>query len=89
MASGLPVVHAASGGVPELVGSDAGIGVPDGSSWTADVPADPQRLAEAALRVLADRDRYAQAARRRAVARFSLAAWLGRHREIFRELAAG
>lgn len=89
LASGLPVVHAASGGVPELVGSEAGIGVPDGSTWTADVPAQPERLADAVLRVLAERDRYAAAARRRAVERFSLAAWLGRHREIFRELAAG
>jgi glycosyltransferase involved in cell wall biosynthesis len=29
MASGLPVVYANSGGVPELVGGEAGVGVPD------------------------------------------------------------
>jgi hypothetical protein len=38
--------------------------------------------------VLAGRDRYATAARRRAVERFALEPWLERHAELFAELTA-
>jgi len=89
MACGLPVVYAASGGTVELVADEAGIGVPHPVSWDRDEPPEPEALADAVTRVLADRDRYATAARRRAVARFALEPWLGRHAELFAELTAG
>ena len=38
MASGLPVVYPRSGGVPELVGDDAGIGVPHPDGFERDEP---------------------------------------------------
>jgi glycosyltransferase involved in cell wall biosynthesis len=88
MACGLPVVYAASGGTVELVGDEAGIGVPHPVSWERDVPPDPEAFADAVRRVLADRERYAQAARTRAVERFALGPWLDRHDELFRELTA-
>jgi glycosyltransferase involved in cell wall biosynthesis len=88
MACGLPVVYAASGGTVELVGDDAGIGVPHPESWERDVPPDPEALADAVLRVLAERARYAAAARQRAVTRFALEPWLDRHGELFKELAS-
>ena len=69
MACGVPVVHPASGGTVELVGDEAGIGVPHPISWERDEPPAPEALAEAVARVLADRERYAAAARRRAVER--------------------
>jgi glycosyltransferase involved in cell wall biosynthesis len=86
MACGLPVVYAASGGTVELVGDDAGIGVAHPESWERDEPPDPEALADAVRRVLAERDRYAAAARRRAVERFALEPWLDRHAEVFGEL---
>jgi glycosyltransferase involved in cell wall biosynthesis len=89
MACGLPVVYAASGGTVELVGDGAGVGVPHPMSWDRDVPPDSEALAHAVLRVLADRERYAAAARRRAVERFALQPWLERHAELFNELRAG
>jgi glycosyltransferase involved in cell wall biosynthesis len=88
MASGLPVVYAASGGTVELVGDEAGIGVPHPVSWDRDEPPEPEALADAVTRVLADRDRYAAAARSRAVERFALEPWLERHAELFAELTA-
>jgi glycosyltransferase involved in cell wall biosynthesis len=88
MASGLPVVYAKSGGVPELVGDDAGIGVEHPDSWERDEPPAPTALAEAVSRVLADRERYADAARVRAVERFALEPWLDRHAELFASLVA-
>jgi glycosyltransferase involved in cell wall biosynthesis len=86
MACGLPVVYAASGGTVELVGDEAGIGVPHPESWERDEPPAPEGLAEAVRKVLAERDNYAAAARRRAVERFALEPWLQRHEELFRDV---
>ena len=86
MACGLPVVYPASGGTPELVGDEAGIGVEHSDTWEEDEPPAPDALAEAVGKVLADRDRYAAAARRRAVERFALDPWLDRHVGVFRDV---
>ena len=86
MACGLPVVYPASGGTVELVGDEAGVGVPHPDSWESDEPPAPEALAEAIGEVLAGRPAYAAAARERAVERFSLGPWLDRHEELFSEL---
>lgn len=88
MASGLPVVHPASGGTVELVGDEGGIGVPHLDTWERDEPPDPDALAHAVDRVLADLPKYSAAARARAVERFSLEPWLDRHAELFSQLTA-
>jgi len=88
MACGLPVVHPASGGTVELVGEEAGIGVPHPESWERVQPPHPDTLAAAVERVLADRETYAAAARKRAVERFALLPWLDRHAALFSELLA-
>jgi glycosyltransferase involved in cell wall biosynthesis len=88
MACGIPVVYAASGGTVELVGEEAGIGVPHPNGWERDEPPSPAALAEAVRGVLAARDRYAAAARQRAVDRFALRPWLDRHAELFAALTA-
>ena len=86
LASGLPVVHSQSGGVPELVGPDAGIGVPAEDTFEREAPPDPAALAEAVLRAVDDRERFSAAARRRAVERLDLQPWLERHRVLFERL---
>ena len=85
LACGVPVVHSASGGVPELVG-DAGIGVPSETTWEQDVPPTPGELAEAVRTVLASLPDYRARARARAAERFDLAPWIERHRTLFAEL---
>ena len=87
MACGLPVVYAASGGVPELVGDEAGAGVPSPLDWERDVPPAPADLAGAVLRVAERLDEHAQAARQRAVDHFDARRWVARHREVFSQLA--
>jgi glycosyltransferase involved in cell wall biosynthesis len=87
MACGLPVVYPASGGTVELVGDEAGIGVPHPESWDRDEPPSPDALADATKRVLDDLPAYSAAARNRAVERFSLEPWLERHAQLFAELA--
>ena len=86
MACGLPVAYPASGGTVELVGNEAGVGVPHPDGWERDEPPAPEDLADAVTRVLAARPTYAEAARRRAVERFALEPWLERHAQLFAEL---
>lgn len=87
MACGLPVVYSASGGVPELVGANAGVGVPAPLDWERDHPPEPEALADAVETVAGRLDDYRAAARDRAVAAFSIGPWLERHRQVVEELA--
>lgn len=86
MACGLPVVYSASGGVPELVGPDAGIGVDVPESWEHVCSPDPERMAMAVRHVADQRAHYAQQARQRAVTSFEVRRWLDRQRIIFETL---
>ena len=86
MACGLPVAYAASGGVPQLVGAEAGVGVPTPLDWERDVPPAPAELASAVTAIAAELDAFAAAARARAVERFDLEPWLRRHDQVFREV---
>jgi glycosyltransferase involved in cell wall biosynthesis len=87
LATGLPVVYPASGGIPELVGEGAGIGVPHPDGFERDEPPSAEALADAVSRVLDDLRGHGAAARARAVERFSLEPWLDRHAELFERLA--
>lgn len=87
MASGLPVVHPASGGTPELVG-DAGISVEHVVDRERLSQPEPEAMAAAVDQALRDRDRLSRLARARAVERFPLGRWLDRHAELFEELLA-
>ncbi len=86
MACGLPVVYSATGGLPELVGAEAGIGVPGPLDWEQDHWPDPLALAAAVQTVVRDLAGYAAGARRQALARFDVTPWLVRHDAIFREV---
>jgi len=85
MASGLPVVYSASGGTPELVGPDAGIGIPAPLEWECDHPPAPEALAAAVLEVAERLPDRAAAARERSL-RFDSRAWVQRHHTVFTEL---
>ena len=85
MASGLPVVHSKSGGTPELVGDDAGIGIDAPLDWDRDHPPSPEALSDAVLVAaegLADRS---AAARERSLG-FDSEQWVERHHTVFTEL---
>jgi len=86
MASGLPVLYSASGGVPEQVGSDAGIGLPVPETFERDVAPEALAIAEGMDRIMQERERMAKAARTRAVARFDISHWFARHEAVFHSL---
>ena len=77
--------HSASGGTPELVGADAGVGVPAEADFEHERPPDATALAEAVARVLERLPELGSAARERSL-RFDLAPWVERHRVLFEEL---
>ena len=86
MACGLPIVYSQSGGVSELVGDKAGIGIPSKLDWEEDHPPDSSELAKAAMQVIASLDIYAESARKRAETYFDMNPWRERHAAIFSEL---
>ncbi len=86
MACGLPIVYSKSGGVPELVGKSAGVGVPAILDWQQDHPPKPDELARAVLQVYEGLERYSLAARSRAVNNLDVLPWIKMHSAIFADL---
>jgi glycosyltransferase involved in cell wall biosynthesis len=86
MASGLPVVYSATGGTPELVGDDAGVGIPGPLDFDRDHPPPPEALAAALLQVAKNHSAFSHEARHRAVRLFDVQPWLRRHEEIFNQV---
>ncbi len=89
LSSGLPVIYATSGGVPELVGGDAGVELKTGESWDEMLVPEPQDIGDAMVRVAENHTAMSAAARSRAVERFDIGPWLERHRQVFLSLLAG
>ena len=89
LASGLPVVYSDSGGVPELVGEEAGVALPCEEDWErARWPA-PRSIADGMIAAAENRETLSAAARRRAVDRFDIAQWIDRHGQVFGRLITG
>jgi glycosyltransferase involved in cell wall biosynthesis len=86
MACGLPVLYSESGGVPELVGPEAGFGLPMPQTFEEDLTPSSEAIAEGMAHVVRHREPMAASARRRAVERFDLAHWYARHETVFRSL---
>ncbi len=88
MACGLPIVYSATGGVTELVGERAGVGIAAKCDWQRDHPPDPGKMAAGAAHVISHWDVFSREARRRAVVRFDVKPWIRRHQAVFKRLVA-
>jgi glycosyltransferase involved in cell wall biosynthesis len=86
MACGLPVVYSRSGGVPELVGEEAGVGVDVPASWEESHPPNADAAARAVVDAYERRATFGAAARQRAVELFDVRRWIARHQEVFAAL---
>lgn len=85
MACGLPVVYSASGGVPELVGDSAGVGIPAPRDWERQHPPGLDDITEATRKIYGRYAEYAFEARKRVVERFDVRPWIRKHAEIFKD----
>ncbi|MBC2601101.1 glycosyltransferase family 4 protein [Puniceicoccus vermicola] len=88
LASGLPVVYAGSGGLPEMVSSEAGVAVESVEDFERERPADPKQFAEAIRKVRAEYTLFREGARRCAEERFNRDEWLKAHGELIRTVRA-
>lgn len=86
LACGLPVLYSATGGVAELVGDGAGIGLACEADWERAHWPDARAVADGMAEIAGARDTLAAGARRRAVERFDIGDWIARHRAIFEGL---
>ena len=86
MACGLPVLFSANGGVPELVGTEAGVGLACPEDWETSRPPTAEALGEGMLEIAEQREAMGNVARARAVERFDIQPWIQRHREVFEQL---
>ena len=86
MACGLPVIHSASGGLPELIPPEAGAGVPAPADYENDHPPAAEDLARAVRDLW---PRYAaarEAARRHTAENLDVQPWLDAHETLFKAL---
>ena len=83
MAAGLPAVYSASGGVPELIGPEAGIGIQVENSWEKISLPNPKLMAQAVIQVWENLPAFSDAAHQRAVEQFSLEKFVKAHQELF------
>lgn len=85
MASGLPIIYSNTGGVGELVGEDAGIGISMDQDWSFPPTApDPRKIADAMQQIIFAHADFSSTARAKAVKNFNLENWIGKHKEVFR-----
>ena len=80
-----PLSFPASGGTPELVGADAGVGISAPLDWDEDHPPEPERLADAVLQLADHLPERSAAARERSL-RFDARVWIERHHTVFTAL---
>tara|TARA_R100000027_G_scaffold61041_3_gene52139 strand:- start:2405 stop:3514 length:1110 start_codon:yes stop_codon:yes gene_type:complete len=89
LATGLPVVYASSGGLPEMVSEEAGVGVVSTENFETEEPADSRGFAVAVKKVRADYERYSRGARVCAKERFDRKPWIEEHGKLFRSVKEG
>ena len=82
MATGLPVIYSASGGVRELVGA-GGIGLDAPENWDRIITPSEDAIATALEAVAGRAAELGRVARERAVTKFDLKRWIERHRAVF------
>jgi glycosyltransferase involved in cell wall biosynthesis len=83
LACGVPVIGSRSGGMPELVGTEAGELIDVALSWERSEPPDPAAVKGAVERLMGEWTRRRQAARSRAERLFDVTGWVAEHRRIF------
>ena len=83
MSCGLPVLYSSSGGVPELVGENAGIGLPVPHDWEKIHVPEIENIVNGLFGIIEKKQIFAESARERALNLFDIHSWIKRHQEVF------
>jgi len=83
MSSGLPILYSSSGGIPELVGNNSGIGLEVSEDWEKINFPKKQQIYMGLLEIMEKRNDMSDFARERAVKLFDIDSWIKRHKEVF------
>ncbi len=85
MSCGLPILYSNSGGTPELVGKDSGIGLKVKESWqTIQVPSKSE-IKDGMIKIIDQHKEMSEAGRARAVEYFDIKHWIKKHKEVFQK----
>ncbi len=83
MSCGLPILYSASGGIPELVGKDSGIGLKVSEDWEKVIVPTKQEIYEGILKIIDNEKSMSGNSRGRAEKLFGIDSWISRHEEVF------
>ena len=86
MSCGLPILYSSSGGIPELVGKNSGIGLKVSEDWEKVIVPAKQEIYEGILKIMDNKKSMSNSARDRAERLFDLKPWIERHKEVFQSL---
>ena len=86
MSCGLPVLYSDTGGVAELVGESAGVGLHCETSWEQTHTPSPECILTGMKDIEVGMSKMRKEARQRACERFGIDLWMERHRNIFSSL---
>ena len=86
MSSGLPVIYSDSGGIPELVDKNSGVGLPVYENWNSIEVPKKNDLIKSIFEIMGRKKEMSEAARTRAETLFNIKKWVKSHEEIFENL---
>jgi len=86
MACGLPILYSSSGGVPELVGKDSGLGITVEENWQQTEVPSKSAISNGMKVIIENRINMSQASRERAIEYFDIKKWICKHKIIIEKL---
>ena len=86
MSCGLPILYSSSGGIPELVGKNSGIGLNVSEDWEKVIIPAKKEIYEGILQIMDNRKSMSESARERAERLFDIKPWIDRHKEVFQSI---
>ena len=85
MSCGLPILYSSSGGIPELVGTNAGIGLHVPHDWEKIHIPEIDNIVLGLFKLMENREMFSETARKRALSLFEINNWIARHEYLFRK----
>ena len=86
MASGLPILYSSSGGIPELVGKESGLGIKVKENWEQTIVPHKSAICNGMKEIIDKQIIMSKASRIRAVEFFDIKNWIVKQKNIFEKL---